>query len=460
VENNFNKILDDIPTYSRFLTVNEIDELVRLIIDLPGVNHSVIGRAANDESLLMLDIGKGDNTALIIGVPHSDEPLGSLVITFFARWLATHPELDNFRWRWLLIPILERRGMRLNEGWFNMPESFAAMAKSTFREPTEDQYEWTFPIEYENYQWTQSRPETLAVKKVLEKEQPELLCGLHHSGFTNGYYYLSDDFPKIYPRLRKFVATLRIPLSDTSPDVPFGKMLSPGFYQMYGLKDYLNYYSQKDPFILPVLRRGACSDEWYQKKIGGFSFNCEVPMYLSHKLEDKNLSKKSYKKMIEERYIRKKKRVAYSAKLMEKLQQYSDIADPLLFSLAEKHIDNAKLSLDHEKRILAKSEDKIITKAEKFENSVLEDLFDLFFLGQIWRVAESVCIKGGASKICQLMEATDLEIKSLAKSVQERGAFYHIPIRTSVKMQLGSILIIAEELKNKFLQATTNLKNN
>ena len=42
----------------------------------------------------------------------------------------------------------------------------------------------------------------------------------------------------------------------------------------------------------------------------------------------------------------------------------------------------------------------------------------------------------------------NLEIKSLAKIVQERGAFYQIPIRNSVKMQLGSILIIAEALKN------------
>ena len=390
MENDFSKILNDIPTYSRFLTVDEIDELVELIIALPNVSHRVIGRAVNDEPLLMLDIGNGNKTALIIGVPHSDEPLGSLVITFFARWLATHKEIDNFGWRWLLIPILERRGMRLNEGWFNMPESFAAMAKSTFREPTEDQYEWTFPIEYDDYQWTQSRPETLAIKEVLEKEQPELLCGLHHSGFTNGYYYLSEDFPQLYPRLRKFVTALRIPLSDTSPDVPFGKMFSPGFYQMYGLKDYLNYYAQKDPLILPALRRGACSDEWYHKKIGGFSFNCEVPMYLSHKLKDKNLSKKSYKKMIEERYVRKKSRVVYSEKLLEKLQPYRDLADPLLFTLAEKHIDNAKLSLEHEKRILAKSEDKIITKAERFENSVLEDLFDLFFLGQIFSATRHI----------------------------------------------------------------------
>ena len=147
----FNKILNEIPTYTRFLNVNEIDNLINLIKEMPNIKHKTIGHTVNDEPLTMLEIGENDKTALIIGVPHSDEPLGSLVVTYFARWLATHPEVNAFGWRWLLVPILERRGMRLNEGWFNMPESFAAMAKSTFREPTEDQYEWTFPIEYEDY---------------------------------------------------------------------------------------------------------------------------------------------------------------------------------------------------------------------------------------------------------------------------------------------------------------------
>jgi len=458
---DFHKILNEIPTYTRFLNVNEIDNLVYLITELPNVNHKRIGNTVDDKPLLLLDIGDSDKTALIIGVPHSDEPLGSLVVTFFARWLATHPEANSFGWRWLLIPILERRGMRLNEGWFNMPESIAAMAKSSFREPTEDQYEWTFPIKYEDYQWTQSRPETIAIKEVLEKERPELLCNLHHSGFTNGYYYFSKDFQEVYSKLRKFVSGLRIPLADTAPDVPFGKMLSAGFYQMYGLKDYLEYYKKKDPLILPAIRRGACSDEWYQKNIGGFSFNCEVPMYLSHKLKDKNPSKTSYKKMIEQRYKRKKSRLKYSIKLIDKLKEYEYMADPLLISLAKKHIANAQSSLEHEKRILDRTEDITITKAEKFVNSVLEDLFDLFFLGQIWRVAESICVKGGAPRICQLMETSDLEIKSLAKSVQERGAFYHIPIRNSVKMQLGSILIIADALKNKLKNSNhQNHKNN
>jgi len=456
VDKAFTHLSRDIPTYSRFLTVKEIDVLVKLIEELPGVTHHIIGKTANDENLSMLEIGKGEKTALIIGVPHSDEPLGSLVITFFARWLATHPEVDYFGWRWLFIPILERRGMRLNQGWFDMPDSFAAMAKSNFREPTEDQYEWSFPIQYEDYKWTKSRPETLAVKEVLEKEKPDLLCGLHHCGFNNAYYYLSKDLPDVYPELRKFTTSLRMPLSDSSPDVPFGKMFSPGFYQMYGLKDYLDYYRKKDPTLLTSIKRGACSDEYYQNKIGGFSFNCEVPIYFSRKLQDNKPSNKNLVEIIEERHDRKKMRVKYSLNIMNTLKEYSNMADNLLYDVAEKHLANAQASIEHEKRMLPTTEDRIATNAEVFENEVVADLFDLFFLGQMWRVAESICIKGGAPKICRLMDSTDLEIKSQAKSVQERGSFYHIPIRTSVKMQLGSILIIADVLKNKNPPVVTN----
>ena len=96
-----------------------------------------------------------------------------------------------------------------------------------------------------------------------------------------------------------------------------------------------------------------------------------------------------------------------------------------------------------------KTEENIVTNSEVFENEVLADIFDLFFLGQIWRVAESICIKGGKPKICQLMGSADIEIKTLGKNVQQRGNFYQLPIRNSVKMQLGSILIIAEALKDK-----------
>jgi hypothetical protein len=134
---------------------------------------------------------------------------------------------------------------------------------------------------------------------------------------------------------------------------------------------------------------------------------------------------------------------------MKILKNYEDIADPLFFDVAEKHVLNAQNSLNHEKRLLNHNKEKKITKAEVFENEVISDLFDLFFLGQIWRVAESICIKGGTPKVCQIMDKIDIEIKSLAKNIQDRGLFYQIPIRNSVKLQLGSLLIIADAIKDK-----------
>ena len=131
------------------------------------------------------------------------------------------------------------------------------------------------------------------------------------------------------------------------------------------------------------------------------------------------------------------------------MKDFADLANPLLLDVAEKHIVNAQISLDHEKRLLEKTKEKPITNSDVFEHGVMADIFDLFFLGQIWRVAESICIKGGHPKICNIMDILDIELKNLEKQTQIKGNFYQLPIRNSVKMQLGSILIIAEELKNR-----------
>jgi len=440
------EILRSVPNFTRFLKVREIDAIIEDISRLDGVDKSIIGRSIEGEELAMLEIGKGSKTALVLGVPHSDEPLGSLLVALLARWLAIHKEQECFGWKWLLVPILERRGMRLNEGWFNMPHDLDIMARSYFREPTEDQYEWSFPIEYEEYHWNRPRPETIAVKSVIEKERPDLLFGLHHCGFSNAYFYFSRDMPSAYPRLLKLAKSLRIPLATQSPDVPFGKVLHPGFYQMYGLKDYIDYYKSKDPSALVSLKRGACSDEFYSSVVKGFSFNCEVPIYLTPAMRDTKRSNKSLKHILEAKYERNLNVLRYSIRMMGKMDEFKEMADQVLFDSAKKHVQNARTSLEHDKKMLSNLEERYATNAELYENEVMADIFDLFFLGQIWRVSESICIQGGGVKPCRLMEKTNLDIKTLAKSVQSRGGFYHLPIQKSIQMQLGSLLIMADEL--------------
>jgi hypothetical protein len=449
MEQRHKAVLNAIPSYGRFLTLREIDQLSEHASSFKDVAHRLIGKTHGGEDITMLEIGSGPRTCLMIGVPHSDEPLGSLVTTFFSHWLANHPEEKNFGWRWLMIPVLERTGMRLNEGWFNTFENYTSMAKTYFREPTEDQYEWTFPIDFQDHTWDTPAPETEVIMKVLKKERPEMLYGLHNTSFYDAYYYLSEDLPEVYPELRKLSTRLRIPLSDSVPDVPFGKVYAHGFFGMYGLKDYVEYYRDNYPEVLQFLRRGACSDEWYKDNIGGFSFNCEVPMYRSPKMLDTRPSSLKLKTVYRNEFKRHKAAIEYVSKIMKELEPYSDLAEPNLYRAASKHITVAQEMMFMKERLSQEGEDSIATNAEVFEHGPLSDVGDLFYAGQVWRVAESVCLAGGPTKICRLMDGMETWLQTMGKSVKDNGGFYQIPIKSAVKLQLGSLLIISDAIGKK-----------
>ena len=446
--NHFTKILREVPDYSRFLRVNEIEDLAGNFSKYSSIEERTIGKTAEKKPLKMYAMGSGEKTALIIGVPHSDEPLGSLVAIYFIDWMAKHLEVDFFGWRWLIIPILEQRGMRMNEGWFSNIDSLVDTAKYYFREPTENQYEWTFPFEYKNYKWVHSRPESDAVKETLRHEKPDLLCNLHHSGFYDTYFYFSRDLPEAYPRLRKLSNNLGLPISTSNPDVPFGKILNPGFYQMYGLKDYIDYYTRYEPENLLTMRRGASSDEWYQDTIGGFSFNCEVPLFKSAIKEDAKVSTNQLGALLEKRRKKRAATIQYCINVLTKLEPFFCLSDPLLLGSVLKHVANAKLELDFVDSKIQAVENRNATNFEVFENDLMVDVADLLLLGQIWRVTETIRCNQGKRQTGNITVRTDRKIMALAKKISWRGGFVPIPLQKLVKMQLGSILIIADVLSN------------
>jgi hypothetical protein len=448
-KNHFTRILKEVPEYSRFLRVAEIERLAKKLGQFPSVEERTIGKTAGNKPLRMYIIGEGEKTAFVIGVPHSDEPLGSLVTTYFLDWMARHQEADFFGWRWLIIPVLERRGMQMNEGWFDNIDSLVCTAKNYFREPTENQYEWTFPFEYKKYKWIHPRPESNAVKEILKNERPDLLCNLHHSGYQDTYFYFSEDLPEAYSKLRRLSNKLELPLSTSNPDVPFGKILKPGFYQMYGLKDYIDYYAIHEPENLFFMRRGASSDEWYQEAIGGFSFNCEVPLFKSSIKKDNKKSELRLKDLLEKRNKKRASVIQYCIDVLTALEPLFRFSDPLLLGAALKHVANAKLELESVKTKVQTVENRCATYFEVFENGIMVDVANLLLLGQIWRVTEIIDRKQRNNKAKNLARVMDEKISELAGDINSRGRFISVPLRNIIKMQLGSILIIAHVLSNR-----------
>jgi len=444
--NSFAKILREVPDYSRFLRVNEIEDIAGNFRQHPSIEERVIGKTAENTPLKMYMMGSGEKTALIIGVPHSDEPLGSLVTVYFVDWMLKHPEVDFFGWRWLIIPVLEQRGMRMNEGWFGSWGSLVETAKFYFREPTENQYEWTFPFEYKNYKWVHPRPESTAVKEIIKDEKPDLLCNLHHCGFYNTYFYFSRDLPEAYPRLRRLSDNLGLPLSTSNPDVPFGKVLTPGFYQMYGLRDYIDYYTRHEPENLLTMRRGSTSDEWYQDTIGGFSFNCEVPLLESSVKRDNEVSDQKLQGLLEKRREKRAATIDYCIDVLTKLEPFFRFSDPVLLGSVLKHVASAKLELELAEAKRQAVENRDATNFEVFENDLMVDVTDLLLLGQVWRVAETIRANQSKTKAGNITARIDRKIRALAKKTNGQGGFAPIPLQKLIKMQLGSILVIADVL--------------
>jgi len=446
--NNFTKILEEVPDYSRFFRVKEIERFAGNFRRHSSVEERTIGKTTENKRLKMYSMGSGEKTALIIGVPHSDEPLGSIVTIYFIDWMIKYPEVNFFDWRWLIIPVLEQRGMQMNEGWFGSWGSLVDTAKSYFREPTENQYEWTFPFEYKNYKWVHSRPESNAVKEIIRDEKPDLLCNLHHCGFYDTYFYFSMNLPEAYPRLRALSDKLGLPLSKSNPDVPFGKVLTPGFYQMYGLRDYIDYYTRYEPENLLTMRRGSTSDEWYQDTIGGFSFNCEVPLLESSDRKDNEVSEHKLRGLLEKRSEKRAATISYCIDALNELEPLFCFSDPVLLGSVLKHVASAKLELELAEAKMRAAGKRVATNFEVFENDLMVDVADLLLLGQVWRVAETIRVNQSKTRVRAIMARIDRKIIALAKKTEFRARFVPFPLQRLIRMQLGSILIIAEVLAN------------
>ena len=447
--NHFTKILGEVPSYSRFLRVKEIDAFAGNFRQYSSVEERTIGKTAENTPLKMYTMGSGEKTALIIGVPHSDEPLGSLVTIYFIDWMVKHPDVDFFDWRWLIIPVVEQRGMRMNEGWFSNWGSLVDTAKSYFREPTETQYEWTFPFEYKNYKWVHSRPESTAVKEIIKDEKPDLLCNLHHCGFYDTYFYFSRDLTEAYPRLRELSDNLGLPLSTSNPDVPFVKVLTPGFYQMYGLRDYIDYYTRHEPENLSTMRRGSTSDEWYQDTIGGFSFNCEVPLLESSIEKDDKISGHKLRDLLEKRRKKRAATINYCIDVLTKLEPFFCLSNSVLLGSVLKHVASAKLELESAEAKINAAGNRDATNFEVFENSLMIDVANLLLLGQIWRVTETIRRSQRESSAKNIKSKIERKIIALAEKTNYQGKFVPISLQKLVKMQLGSILIISDVLSNE-----------
>ena len=285
------KVLDGIPEYREFMTVDELNRSSEKLVSKHGDKASLfeVGTARNGEPIKCLKIEGGEVNALLFAFPHPNEPIGSMTLEYLSWMLVSN---DEFRRRmnttWYLVKCVDPFGARLNEGWFKGRWSLKKYALNYYRPPGYKQVEWTFPIEYKTLRFDRPLPETKALMKLMDDIRPDFMASLHNAGFCGAYFYLSDPLPEVYDKLHKIAERFNIPIHLGEPEVPYVVKLADAVFKMPTVTDAYEYYARylkKDP--AEVIRSGASSDE-YVKRINkdALTVVCEVPYIYDDRIAD------------------------------------------------------------------------------------------------------------------------------------------------------------------------------
>ncbi|MCI6378450.1 MAG: hypothetical protein MR842_11970 [Clostridiales bacterium] len=447
------KILAQVPDYKAFLTVDEMDaHTLALPERYPGVcSVFKAGESQKGRPIYVLKIGRGSRNAFIMGCPHPNEPIGAMMLEFLTDLLcrdeALRQELD---FTWYIVKTADPDGVKLNEGWFGGPFTLYNYARHFYRPASNQQVEWTFPLDYKTLHFHTPLPETAALMQVIRDIKPSFLYSLHNSAFGGAYWYISEKHDGLIAGMPKAAERQRIPLSLGEPEMPCCKVYSNAVFEFPGTPLIYDYYEQmtgQDP--APMLNSGASSLDYATRQGPCFGLVCEMPYFLSPNVMNTAPSD-----------INRRDAVLRSCEMIEALyQRMKPLTDALCPLLPER--DPYRLALEermatYAPNLLAQKNfalqnpdfDQPATFAQAFDNLQAMPFYHLLGVGMIAAGAEQVMAAKPAAR--QEMEAVLAKAEQMLRegcaALEENTAFEAVAIRRLVCVQLESGLRAAAEV--------------
>lgn len=447
---NLNSILDAVPDYRVFLTVDELKASSRRLAARHPETVQVlqVGSSRRGETIEALKIGKGARTALLFAMPHPNEPIGSMMLEALSARLAEDRSLcDAMGYTWYLIKCIDPDGTRLNEGWFRGPFSVSNYARHYYRPPAFEQVEWTFPIDYETLHFDTPMPETQTLMRLIEETRPDFVFSLHNSGFGGAYFYVSEEAPSLYEEFYTVVASQDLPLHMGEPEMPYAVTYAQAVYAfppIAAMYDFLKEQTGKDP--AEILKGGTSSIDYARRYCDPFGLVCELPYFHNVAIHDTSPSD-----MVRREAILQGTEQDRSD--LEMLQaQYADVAgaltvpSPFRVSIEETLRTWPDRLAAHENWARTDPEtERLATVAEKLDNLVIGRFYRLLSLGMFVRMLGAQIAATGASSVLDgaLARAEGL-LEAHSRALESDLDYSVIPIQRLVRVQLGSALVAAK----------------
>ncbi|MFM9279139.1 M14 family zinc carboxypeptidase [Paenibacillus jiagnxiensis] len=466
---DFQRIIESVPDYGTFMTVDEMDESTRRLAeefpDIVTVFEAGVSRQGH--SLLCIKIGDGLLNALCFACPHPNEPIGAMTMEYFSRALAEEKELrEELGYTWYIIKCIDPDGTRLNENWFKGPFDLYHYMRNYFRPVGTEQVEWTFPVDYKTLHFNSPLPETEALMKLIQDIKPKFMYSLHNAGFGGAYWYISEDMPEVYEGLYESARRQRVAISLGEPEAPSVIEFAPAIYRHLSAAqeyDYLEQYGG-DPSVFDC---GTSSGDYALMETGDcVTFLTELPYFFDPRIEDLSDSGMTRLEAVRKNVEQSRAQHADLESILGGIR--SDIQPDNPFVKLVNQILRYGESGGDAKLKWAESDPSFKEPARVshvFDNLQIATFYHGLSLGLSIRACEFELdrLSGGGAQnqtVQRLKAAKDhgLELlKSLCDRLEKEMNYSVIPIQKLVRIQLEGGLIVSKRIADKQKDAHVSL---
>ncbi|WP_078427561.1 M14 family zinc carboxypeptidase [Alkalihalobacterium alkalinitrilicum] len=457
---NFQPVIDNVPDYKEFLTVEEMDKSCwKLAEEYPDiVSVFEAGKSREGHAILCMKIGDGPKDALCFACPHPNEPIGAMTLEYFSRILAENDELrEGLGFTWYMIKCIDPDGVRLNEDWFKGPFNLYNYSRNYFRPIGYEQVEWTFPIDYKELHFHKPLPETETLMKLIQDTKPDFMYSLHNAGFGGTYWYLTHDLPELYEELRKVAIKQDIPLNLGEPEEPFITKFSPAIFKNMTIGDAYDF-TEKYTGEIPNFKNGTSSSDYASRVTDCVTLLTELPYFFDPRIEDLGEGEMTRKEAIMQNIKQSREHFARLDKILAEVRSYISEQNPfvkLVDEVIQYHKDGSEAKIkwadsnpEFEKRA---------TYAEIFDNLQVSKFYNGLYLGLTVRTLEYEMERFQrqtnreepvAVKILKdTYEKEEQFLKDYCENLESELNYTWIPIQKLVRIQVESGLLVANYIR-------------
>lgn len=455
---DFTKLIENIPDYKEFLTVDEMDaNTLKLAEEFPEIVEVFkAGESRKGCPIYCMKIGDGSKNAFMFGCPHPNEPMGCMLLEYFSRYLCENEDFrEDMDYTWYIIKSIDVDGTKLNEKWFKGPFTLSNYARNYFRPAGYEQAEWTFPMQYKNYTFDKPIPETQVLMKIIDEVKPTFMYSLHNAGFGGTYWYLTHDIPELWDSFYNVSKKQNIPIHLGEPEINYIVPYAPAIYPMIDLTEEYDYYEEFADEAPETLLNYGTSSGGYARKYGTTTLLTELPYFFEERIQsDKEMPftrREAALKKIDFYHDSSVSVGKYFHQIESLISEDNPFSKMVVLNLKYNEGNGNEIS----KAFINSSEDYAVPckESEAFDNLDLPKFFSLFTWALTIRACEFELEKDHTEEQKGLLRKIHAECeKEFAQraKVAERDINYEVtPIKKLVSIQLECGMILADYLNPK-----------